>query len=212
MYQKRKRGLIIHMSIMFAYARCSTRESQGLQDINRQIRELEKLGVEKENIFSEYESGMKEERTQLKKLLDTVQSGDSIYCTEASRITRSIKQLISILEFAREKQIKLVLGSFVVDFTDEVDPMTLAVVQLMGVFSELERNIIRERVLSGLDNAKSKGITLGRPRLTEEDIPDKFYKYLNLYNKKEINKVEFAKVMGWSRSRLDRYLKIRRFI
>ena len=196
------------MSIKWGYSRCSTRESQGLQDISRQIYELEKLGVKKENIFSEYESGMKEERTQLNKLLDTVQSGDSIYCTEASRITRSIKQLISILEFAKDRKIKLVLGSFIVDFTDEVDPMTLAVVQLMGVFSELERNIIRERVLSGLDNAKSKGITLGRPKLTEEDIPDKFYKYLNLYNKKEINKVEFAKVMGWSRSRLDRYIKL----
>ncbi len=196
------------MSMKWGYSRCSTRESQGLQDISRQIYELEKLGVKKENIFSEYESGMKEERTQLNKLLDTVQSGDSIYCTEASRITRSIKQLISILEFAKDRKIKLVLGSFVVDFTNEVDPMTLAVVQLMGVFSELERNIIRERVLSGLDNAKSKGITLGRPKLTEEDIPDKFYKYLNLYNKKDINKVEFAKVMGWSRSRLDRYLKL----
>ncbi len=196
------------MSMKWGYSRCSTRESQGLQDISRQIYELEKLGVKKENIFSEYESGMKEERTQLNKLLDTVQSGDSIYCTEASRITRSIKQLISILEFAKDRKIKLVLGSFVVDFTNEVDPMTLAVVQLMGVFSELERNNIRERVLSGLDSAKSKGITLWRPKLTEEDIPDKFYKYLNLYNKKDINKVEFAKVMGWSRSRLDRYLKL----
>lgn len=174
--------------MIYGYARCSTNESLQLQDINRQYRELEKLGVKKENIFGEYESGTKTERVQLNKLLEIVQKGDTIACTEASRITRSIKQLLEILELAKQKKIKLILGSFVVDFTNDVDPMTLAVVQLMGVFSELERNIISERVKSGMENARAKGKQIGRKIVTVDDIPEQFKKYYLLYKEKRITK------------------------
>ena len=183
--------------MIYAYARVSTNEKLGLQDIGRQYRQLEKMGVRKENIYSEYESGTKIERVQLNKLLEVVQKGDTIACTEASRITRSIKQLLEILEFAKQKQIKLILGSFVVDFTNDVDPMTLAVVQLMGVFSELERNIISERVKSGMENAKAKGKQIGRKVVTVNDIPELFKKYYSLYKEKRITKemlAEFSKI------------------
>ena len=183
--------------MIYAYARVSTNEKLVLQDIGRQYRELEKMGVRKENIYSEYESGTKIERVQLNKLLEVVQKGDTIACTEASRITRSIKQLLEILEFAKQKQIKLILGSFVVDFTNDVDPMTLAVVQLMGVFSELERNIISERVKSGMENAKAKGKQIGRKVVTVNDIPELFKKYYSLYKEKRITKemlAEFSKI------------------
>lgn len=185
------------MKMIYAYARVSTNEKLGLQDIGRQYRELEKMGVRKENIYSEYESGTKIERVQLNKLLEVVQKGDTIACTEASRITRSIKQLLEILEFAKQKKIKLILGSFVVDFTNDVDPMTLAVVQLMGVFSELERNIISERVKSGMENAKAKGKQIGRKVVTVNDIPELFKKYYSLYKEKRITKemlAEFSKI------------------
>lgn len=56
--------------MIYGYARCSGRENLHLQDISRQFRELEKLGVNKENIFAEYESGMKTDRIQLNKLLN----------------------------------------------------------------------------------------------------------------------------------------------
>ena len=182
--------------MMWGYCRCSVKE-KGYQDITRQYRELEKMGVKRENIFGEYESGTKVEREQLTKLLNIVKKGDIIACTEASRITRSIKQLIEILEFAKQKQIKLILGSFVVDFTNDVDPMTLAVVQLMGVFSELERNIISERVKSGMENAKAKGKQIGRKVVTVNDIPELFKKYYSLYKEKRITKemlAEFSKI------------------
>ena len=125
---------------------------------------------------------------QLNKLLNIVNEGDTVACTEASRITRSIKQLLEILEFAKKKHIKLILGSFVVDFTNDVDPMTLAVVQLMGVFSELERNIISERVKSGMENARAKGKQIGRKIVTVDDIPEQFKKYYLLYKEKRITK------------------------
>ena len=101
----------------YGYGRCSTNEKQ--QDISRQIRELKNQGVDEENA-----SGIKEDRIQLKKLLEIVKSGDTIVATEVSRITRSTKQLCEIIEFAKNKHIKLVLGSFIVDCIKELDPMT----------------------------------------------------------------------------------------
>ena len=85
----------------YGYGRCSTNEKQ--QDITRQIRELKKQGVDEENIYFEYASGVKEDRIQLKKLLATVKNGDTIISTEVSRITRSTKQLCEIIEFAKNK-------------------------------------------------------------------------------------------------------------
>ena len=195
--------------MIYGYARCSTSEKLGLQDITRQYRELEKIGVKKENVFSEYESGTKVDRTQLNKLLETVHIGDTIACTEASRITRSIKQLLEILEYAKEKRVKLVMGTFIVDFTkDTPDPMTLATVQLMGVFSELERNIISERVKSGMENARAKGKQIGRKIVTIEDIPEKFKKYYILYKEKRITKEMLSSFCGISYPTCIKYCKM----
>lgn len=181
--------------MVYGYARVSTNEKLRLQDISRQYRELEAMGVPKENIYSEHESGTKVDRTELNKLLKVVSRGDTICSVEASRITRSIKQLLEILEFSKENGIKLVLGTFVVDFTKDVpDPMTLATVQLMGVFSELERNLISERVKSGMKNARAKGKQIGRKVVTCNDIPEKFMKYYELYKLGRINKLMLSKL------------------
>ena len=99
--------------MIYGYARCSTNEK--MQDINRQVRELKQQGATDTTIYLEYESGMKADRVELQKLLDIVQSGDTIIATEVSRITRSTKQLCDIIELAKNKHIKLVLGTFVVD-------------------------------------------------------------------------------------------------
>jgi DNA invertase Pin-like site-specific DNA recombinase len=143
--------------MIYGYARCST--SEQYQDINRQVRELKQQGATDDTIYLEYESGMKENRVELNKLLKVVGPGDSIVSTEVSRITRSTKQLCEIIEFAKETNIKLVMGTFEVDCTKKLDPMTEGMLKMMGVFSELERNIISQRVKSGMENAKAKGKT-----------------------------------------------------
>ena len=85
--------------MIYGYARCSTNEE--LQDINRQIRELTQLGAAEENIYREYESGIKNDRVELQRLLSAVEAGDTIVATEVSRITRSTKQLCEIIELAQ---------------------------------------------------------------------------------------------------------------
>lgn len=155
--------------MIYGYARCSTNEE--LQDINRQVRELKQRGATDTTIYLEYESGTKTNRAELQKLLQVLQSGDTILTTEVGRITRSTKQLCEIIELAKKKKIKLVLGNFAYDCTKELDPMTEGMLKMMGVFSELERNITSQRVKSGMQNAKAKGKTIGRPPVTADDIP-----------------------------------------
>lgn len=192
--------------MIYGYARCSTNEK--MQDINRQVRELKQQGATDTTIYLEYESGMKADRAELKKVLNVVQSGDTILATEVSRITRSTKQLCDIIELAKDKHIKLVLGSFVVDCSKELDPMTEGMLKMMGVFSELERNIISQRVKSGMENAKAKGKAIGRPSTTADDIPGIFYKHYPKYKKGEINKKEFSRLCNLSYPTIYKYLGI----
>lgn len=192
--------------MIYGYARCSTNEQ--LQDINRQVRELNKQGVLYDNIYLEYESGLKENRAELNRLLNGVNFGDTIISTEVSRIIRSTKQLCEIIEFAKDKHIKLVLGNFVVDCTKELDPMTEGMLKMMGVFSELERNIISQRVKSGMENAKAKGKNIGRPHTTAEDIPNVFYRHYPKYKNGEINKKEFARLCDVSYPTIYKYLRL----
>lgn len=193
-------------AMIFGYARCSTNEE--MQDINRQIRELKQLGVTDEHIYFEYESGTKTKRVELNRLLNTVNSGDTVISTEVSRITRSTKQLCDIIEFAKDKHIKLILGKFVVDCTKELDPITEGMLKMMGVFSELERNIISQRVKSGMQNAKAKGKKIGRPAVSAKDIPSIFYKHYPKYKKGEINKKELSRLCNVSYPTIYKYLHI----
>ena len=83
------------------------------QNIYRQVRELKKLDVKRENIYLEYENGTKVERAELKKLLKVVDKNDTIVVTEVSIITRSTRQLIDIMKLAKERNVRLELGNMV---------------------------------------------------------------------------------------------------
>lgn len=194
------------MGTVYGYARCSTNESK--QDISRQLRELKQMGVDEENIYMEYESGSKADRKELNRLLNVVNHGDTIKALEVSRITRSTKQLCEIVDFAKENKIQLVLGSLIVDCRGELDPMTEGMLKLMGVVSEIESNMVKQRVKSGLANAKAKGVVLGRPKTTIDDIPQNIKDAYALVKKKTINKSECARMLQISRVTLDKYIRI----
>lgn len=195
--------------MVYGYARCSTSEDR--QDIDRQKRELLTLGVTDEKyIYWEYESGTKANRVEFSKLLEIVNIGDTIATTEVSRLTRSTKHLCEILQIVKDKKLILNIGgSFVVDCSKgEMDPMTEGMVKMWGVFAEMERNIISQRVKSGLKNAKAKGKTLGRPKLTTENIPTNFWKYYGMYKNKQINITEMARMMNVTRATVYKYMRL----
>lgn len=193
--------------MVYGYARCSTNESK--QDIDRQKRELKALGVKQSNIYFEYGSGTKADREQWLLLMNKVQKGDTIISTEVSRITRSTKQLCDIIDKAREIGLKLVIGSFVVDCTnDKLDAMTEGMLKMMGVFAEMERNIISERVKSGMANAREKGSKIGRPQTTADKIPSVFMKYYPKYRKGEMNVTELSRLCKMSRTTVYKYIEL----
>ena len=195
----------------YGYARCSTNADR--QDINRQIRELKKLGVTNEkNIYFEYVSGASTKKVELDKLLSLVKEGDVIVATEPSRISRSTLQLCELIEFAKQRRIKLILGkSFTVDCTNgRLDAMTNAFIQISAVFAELEKNLISERVKSGLQNAREKGKELGRPKLSLEAVKadTKFMRAYDLYKEGKLKKIDVHKMTGYSRVTIDKYIKM----
>lgn len=196
------------MATIYGYARCSTNED--LQDIDRQKRELKKKGVEDDkHIYWEYESGMKKDRAELQKLFDIVKPGDTIITTEVSRLTRSSSHLCEILEVFQDKKLCLIINSFKADCrNDEIDPMTKGMLMMWGVFAEMERDIISQRVKSGMQNAKAKGKKIGRPETTSDSLPDKFWKYYNQYQNKQINVSEFSRLMDCSRTSIYKYIRI----
>jgi DNA invertase Pin-like site-specific DNA recombinase len=196
------------MAKVYGYARCSTNESR--QDISRQKRELMNLGVmDDEDIYWEYESGMSCDRIELNRLLDVVADGDTITSTEVSRLTRSTKQLCEIIQLIKERHVRLVIGSFVVDCrSDEIDPMTKGMLMMWGVFSEMERDIISQRVKSGMENARAKGKKLGRPTIDAASLPEKFYRFYPMYKEKKITVTDFANLMNASRTTIYKYIQL----
>lgn len=196
------------MSVIYGYARCSTDESR--QDIDRQKRELFAMGVkEDKHIYWEYKSGTKEDRTELLKLLDVIREGDTVAATEVSRLTRSTKQLCEILQTVQDKRIRLLIGSFSVDCRSEnIDPMTKGMLMMWGVFSEMERDIISQRVKSGMKNAAAKGKQIGRPKTTVDALPDKFWKYYKMYKDDTITISEVARLMDCSRTTVYKYIEM----
>lgn len=190
--------------MIYGYARCSTNEAK--QDIDRQVRELKQAGAEE--IFLEYEHGDSAVKEQLSSLLEQAQAGDTILTLEVSRLARSTKQLCDVIERVKEKRLRLsIVGSIQVDCSGgELDPMTNAFIQMSGVFAELELRIIRERVRSGMRNAKAKGAQIGRPQTTKEDIPPCFYRHYPAYKTGQLNLSELARVCAISRTTAYKYI------
>lgn len=190
--------------VTHGYARCSTNENR--QDIERQVRELKAAGATR--IWMEYEHGDAPTKEQQDMMWDTVRPGDTVIITEPSRLSRSVQQFCQIVETIKSKRIRLqILGSITIDCrTAEPDPMTVAFLQLIAVFSELELSMIRARVRSGVSNARAKGKQLGRPPITADRIPDSFYRYFAKYQIGEINVTELARLAQVSRPTVYRYL------
>ncbi len=190
----------------YGYARCSTNETK--QDINRQVRELKEAGAEE--IFLEYEHGDSKIKDQQRALFETVREGDTIITLEVPRLARSTKQLCEIIDVVHEKHLRLqIVGSITLDCRNgKCDPMSEAFLQMAGVFSQLELAMIRARVRSGMENARAKGVNIGRPQVTKEDIPAAFLRHYPSLKSGKLNVSELARVCDLSRTTVYKYVSL----
>ena len=192
--------------MIYGYARCSTNETK--QEINRQVRELKEAGAEE--IFLEYEHGDSKVKDQQREMFHQAQAEDTIITLEVSRLARSTQQLCEIIDIVREKHLRLaIVGSITLDCRNgQTDPMSEAFLQMAGVFSQLELAMIRARVRSGMANAAAKGVKIGRPQATVDDIPATFLRHYPSYKAGKLNISEMARVCDLSRTTVYKYISL----
>ena len=190
----------------YGYARCSTNETK--QDINRQVRELKAAGAE--HIFLEYEHGDSKVKSQQAEMFAQAQAGDTIITLEVPRLARSTQQLCEIIDRVRERRLRLmIVGSITLDCREgRADPMSEAFLQMAGVFSQLELSMIRERVRSGMANAKAKGKQIGRPQVTKDNVPAIFLRHYPAYKSGHLNISELSRVCDLSRTTIYKYISL----
>ena len=169
------------------------------QNTDRQELALSELKVDK--IFKEKISGKNTERAQLLKMLDYVREGDSIYIESISRIARSTRDLLSIVQVLQEKKVDIISLKENIDTTT---PQGRFVLTLFGALSELERESTLQRQREGIEIAKQKGKKLGRPTVEK---PKDWDKTIKLWKRGEITAVEAMKRLNMNRGTFYRRIK-----
>lgn len=147
--------------MLIAYARVS--KSDG-QDTATQINALKAANCDK--VFEEAASGGRWDRPELHKALDQLREGDVFIVWKLDRLSRSLKDLLHIMEKIEAA------GAGFCSLTEAIDTTTPAgrmLMQMVGSFAEFERAMIRERTNAGLETARKQGRIGGRkPKLTAE--------------------------------------------
>ena len=138
------------------YARVSTDE----QHTENQIEQLAKAGCDPKHIYKETASGGTWDRPQLHKALDHLRDGDVLVVWKLDRLSRSLKDLLFIVEKIRDAKATF---TSLTEHLDTKGPGGTALMQMLGVFAEFERNIIAERTKLGVRQAMADGKIVGRP-------------------------------------------------
>lgn len=178
-----------------AYVRVSTVE----QNEERQIEGLEKYNIEK--WFTEKASAKDTNRPELQNLLEFAREGDTIYIHDFSRLARSTKDLLDLVDTFNRKKINLVSNK---ENLDTSTPTGKLMLTMIAAINEFERANLLERQKEGIAIAKRKGIYKGRKAVS---IPD-FETYYHRYLRREISKSELAKELQISRPTLDKQIKL----
>lgn len=182
---------------LFGYVRVSTVE----QNLDRQIDILKRdAGVSDENIFSDKITGTIMERPAFQNLQKSLREGDTVVTESLSRLSRSTKDLLSIIEDWQKRGITYISLKENLDFSSSTGKLILTV---MASICEFERNTIRDRICEGLASSRSRGRIGGRPKTDNKMLS----KALKLYESKSLSISEITEATGVSKSVLYRALK-----
>ena len=168
------------------------------QNEARQLVTMENYKVEK--VYSEKISAKDTNRPKLQELLDFVREGDTVVIHDFSRLARSTKDLLEIVELLNDKKVNLISSKENIDSSTPTGKLMLT---MIGAINEFERANLLERQREGIAIAKEKGLYKGR----KEIKIDNFEEYYNRYKNREFNKTQLAKELGVSRPTLDKLIK-----
>lgn len=177
-----------------AYIRVSTVE----QNEQRQIEAMKPFNIEK--WFIEKISAKDTNRPKLQELLEFAREGDTIHVHDFSRLARSTKDLLDIVEQLSQKNIYLVSNKENIDTSTPTGKLMLT---MIGAINEFERCNLLERQREGIAIAKRNGKYKGGKRKSVPNFESGYQRYL----RREISKVELAKELRISRPTLDKLIK-----
>lgn len=167
-----------------AYVRVSTIE---------QNEERQRVALEKHNIdkwFIEKVSAKDMNRPQLKLMLEFCREGDCIFTHDFSRLARSTKDLLSIVDELKRKKVDLVSNK---ESLDTSTPTGTLILTVIAAINEFERTNLLERQREGIAIAKAKGKFKGRKPIKK---PDNWNDIINLWRQRRITSREAMKRMG----------------
>jgi len=181
------------------YARVSTKD----QNLDLQIEALEKAGCEK--IYQEKISGATKNRPELDKMIEQFREGDELYVWRLDRLGRSLKNIIDLVLSLSDK------GIIIKGLVDGVDTSTIngrLFLNLMASLAEYERELIRERTNAGLQSARARGRTGGRPKGYTAETISKLLLLRSIYKDPTMPPEDIYKPFGLTRATFYRYAKI----
>ena len=171
-----------------AYIRVSSID----QNEQRQVEAMRRYNIEKV-------SAKDTNRPKLQELLEFVREGDTVHIHDFSRLARSTKDLLDIVELLNHKGVILVSNKENIDTSTPTGKLMLT---MIGAINEFERTNLLERQREGIAIAKREGKYKGRKATT---IPN-FETHYRRYMSREISKAQLAKELNISRPTLDKLI------
>ena len=179
------------------YARVSTQD----QKLELQLDALTHYGCGQ--VYREKKSGKNKERPELEKMISQLRAGDTVVVWKLDRLGRSLRDLIDLVAEFRER------GVDFVSLQDGINTATATGRFTFNIFAslaEFEREIIRERTKAGLDAAKARGRTGGRPAGLSKAALEKAKSARILFDTGTKTVEEIAQILSISRATCYRYL------
>ena len=176
------------------YARVSTQD----QNLDRQLDNLRAAGCER--IFNEKMTGTKSDRPELKTMLLTLRSGDILVIDSFSRLSRSTKDLLDLVDRLTGMGVHLVSLKENLDTTTATGKLMLT---MLSALSQFERDLIAERTIDGLKAARARGRCGGRPKLGSDKDRQQA---LAMYRANVMTNAEIAEKFNISQRTLSRWI------
>lgn len=179
-------------------------------DLAEEETTLIELGVaEKGDIYWDKADGR--EQPELEKLLGIMHTDDTLISSDVAHVAASVQQLSELMDMVADRHMCLIIGPYTIDCRGpQIDERTQGMILMTDLFTTLEQHIISERIKSGLASARARGAKIGRPQLTTENVPPKFWKYYPAYRDKHLTVTDLAQLVGVSRTTVYRYIRIAR--
>ena len=182
------------------YARVSTKD----QNLDMQLDALREAGCEK--VFREVASGAKTARPVLDETLSRLRAGDVLVIWKLDRLGRSLKHLVILATELMDREIGLVSLN---DPVDTTSPQGRLIFNIFASLAEFERDLIRERTQAGLEAARARGRTGGRPRGLSKQAEATAMAAETLYQEGQLGVQQICDQLGISKPTLYSYLKHR---